>query len=293
MKRVFTALLLALSFGAALAADAPSPPALGHPALWRVTGKASTVYLFGSVHILSPGLAWRDKRVDDAIRAADTYVFETALDPGLVTRTIETKGSLPAGQSLRALLPPEAQKDLDEDLAILGIPEANIDSRRPWLVTIAMVGVKMSKDRKQPPTGVDLQITQEAQARGMPIRYLETPEQQLALIVPDDPKLELEAFEIFLHDFKNEALALDAMSNAWFTGDTGKLGTLILKEFDQHPIARKAMFDDRNKAWLKTLKDILDSDKGTFLVTVGAGHLLSDRGVPELLRRAGYKVEQL
>lgn len=291
MKKAILAFLAALLFGGAVAADAP--PILGHPALWRVTGKHSTVYLFGSVHVLSPALAWRDARVDAAIRAADTFYFEAPLDPNAVKQLIETRGSLPAGQSLRAMLPPESQKDLDEDLAMLGVPEANFDMRRPWLVTVAMTGLKFAKTNRTPPTGVDLQIVQEVQSRGKPLRYFETMEQQVALLVPDDPKLELEAFEVFLKSFKAQDTEMDALTGAWMAGDQDGLATLLMKGFAQHPIARKALFDDRNKAWLTPLESVLDNESGTFLVTVGAGHLLTERGVPALLRRAGYKVEEL
>ena len=293
MKKAILALLAALLFGGAFAAEQPKPSAMGHPGLWRVTGKHSTVYLFGSVHILAPGLAWRDDRVDAAIRAADTYYFEAPIDAGAMKRMIESRGSLPPGQSLHAMLPPDSQHDLDMDLAALGLPEANIDTRRPWLVTIAMMGMRMSKTNKTPPTGVDLQIVQEVQSRGRPMRYFETLEQQVALMAPDDPKMELESFEMFLKDFQKEDDGIDDMTAAWMAGDEDKLATLIMKGFAQHPLARKALFDDRNKAWLTTIEGVLDNESGTFLVTVGAGHLLTERGVPELLRRAGYKVEKL
>ncbi len=290
MKNAILGFLVALLVGGAFAADAPSA---GHPALWRVTGTHSTVYLFGSVHVLSPALAWRDARIDAAIRAADTFYFEAPLDQNAIRQFIETKGSLPAGQSLHTLLPPDAMKDFEDDLALLGVPEANFDTRRPWLVTVAMMGLKFAKANKAPPTGVDLQIVQEVQARGKPLRYFETLEQQVALLAPNDPKVELEAFEVFLKDFKTEDTEMDALTEAWMAGDQDRLATLLMKGFAQHPVARKALFDDRNKAWLKPLEDVLDKESGTFLVTVGAGHLVTERGVPALLRRAGYKVEEL
>jgi len=287
MKRIAAALILLLAFlGPSAAGDAP------HPALWKVAGKHCTVYLFGSVHILSPALVWRDARVDAAIASADTFFFETDIDSDAVKAFVAAKGSLPAGQSLRAILPPDAQKNLDDDVAALGMSEAALDTSRPWLATIAMIGVKSIKDGV-PPTGVDVNILAEARERKKPLRYFETVEQQFALIAPDDPKVELQSLEIFLKDFKNGDADVGPLVDAWIAGDEQRLAGLLMKGFDKYPAIRKAVFDDRNRAWIKTLESVLENETGTFFVTVGAGHLLTTNGVPALLSRDGYTVVTL
>lgn len=292
MRRLLAALLAFAFFAGASLAEDPGPPT-PHPALWRVTGKNCTVYLLGSVHILTPTLVWRDERIDKAVHDADTFYFETALDMPAVQKYIADKGTLPPGESLRAMLPPDSQKDLDDDIATLGVPEAAIDGRRPWLATIAMTGIKLFKSGTTPSAGVDVSIMADAKALGKPLRYFETIDQQMALLAPDDPKAELKAFEQFLKSFRKDDSEPGPMFDAWVTGDDDKLASLLMKGFDKHPDARKAMLDDRNKAWVKTLEGVLDGESGTFLVTVGAGHLLTERGVPALLRKDGYKVERV
>jgi uncharacterized protein YbaP (TraB family) len=287
MKRLAAALLLLFAFTGAAAADSPVP----HPALWKVQGKACTVYLFGSVHILSPSLVWRDARVDEAIAKADSFFFETSLDTDAIKSYIAAKGSLPPGQSLRTLLPPDAQKNLDDDFAALGVPEAAIDTRRPWLATLAMIGIKYAKGGA--PSGADIAILADAKARNKPLRYFETPEQQLALLAPDDPKVELQSFEMFLKDFKKDESDIGRLVDAWVRGDEQRLAQLLLKELEKYPDTRKVIFDDRNMAWAKTLEGVLDHESGTVFVTVGAGHLLTANGVPALLSRDGYTVTTL
>ena len=284
MRRFLTAFLLA--FACAGAAAAP------HPALWKVTGKHSTVYLFGAVHILSPTLQWRDARIGRAIDKADSFFFETALDKAPMLKYVAEKGSLPEGQSLRALLPPDSQKDLDDDFDALGAPEKLFDKRRPWLVTTAMIALKAAPLGTQP-TGVDVSIMADANSRGKPLRYFETMEEQLALIVPDDPQAELKDFEIFLKAFRHQGTEMAGLVDAWSRGDDALLTKLVMKGYDKDPQARKILFDDRNARWLTTLEGVLDNEDGTVLVTVGAGHLLGEHGVPALLRAAGYEVERL
>jgi uncharacterized protein len=290
MRWLLKVLCLLLLTATGAAADEPSA---AHPALWRVTGRNSTVYLLGSVHILSPTLAWRDGRIDKAVRKADGFFFETSLDSDAIARYVADKGSLPPGGSLRAMLPAAAQKNLDDDLASVGMPEASIDTRRPWYASIAMTAVKLTRTGESPAAGVDVAIMADAKASGKPIRYFETVEQQLALLGADDPKFELSTFVLFLKDYQKDDSDLEPLVNAWATGDDRRVADLLLKEIGKQPGLRKALFDDRNRRWAKTLKDVLDNETGTFLVTVGAGHLITDRGVPALLRRAGYRVERL
>ncbi len=273
MKSLLFALLAALLFGPALAHE-NTKPGPSHPSVWKVQGKAGTVYLFGSIHLLAPNVAWRDQRVEDLIHGADTFVFETALDSSAIAVLIAAQGTLPAGQSLRALLPPPSQKDLDDDVASVGVAEAGLDSRRPWLATLGLTALKMSRSGMSTPTGPDMELMHEAQSRGKPIRYFETLEQQMALLVPNDPKLELESFEAFLKDFRGQNMDMAPMVEAWRTGDDENLEALLMKSVGEHPAARKALFDDRNKAWIATLKDMLDNGSRTYFVTVGAGQLL-------------------
>ncbi len=45
----------------------------------------------------------------------------------------------------------------------------------------------------------------------------------------------------------------------------------------------------RNINWVNKLKDLLANN--TLVIAVGAGHLPGERGVINLLKKAGYKVE--
>jgi uncharacterized protein YbaP (TraB family) len=50
------------------------------------------------------------------------------------------------------------------------------------------------------------------------------------------------------------------------------------------------LLDDRNQAWVPKITAML-REKHTFFITVGAGHLTGPKGVPALLRAAGYTVD--
>ena len=54
------------------------------------------------------------------------------------------------------------------------------------------------------------------------------------------------------------------------SGDTKALDELVNGEFKDEPEARKALLEDRNRAWVPKLEAMLN-EKKVFFVTVGAG----------------------
>src|SRR5258708_21952469 len=55
--------------------------ALAEPPVWVVKDKNSEVVLFGSIHVLPPGLDWAPPVLDRALRNADDIWFELPIDP--------------------------------------------------------------------------------------------------------------------------------------------------------------------------------------------------------------------
>ncbi|MBX9729328.1 MAG: TraB/GumN family protein, partial [Sphingopyxis sp.] len=49
------------------------------PALWVVRDEDTTIYLFGTIHLLRPGLGWFDEAVKDAFDASDELKVEVVL----------------------------------------------------------------------------------------------------------------------------------------------------------------------------------------------------------------------
>ena len=60
-------------FAGILLATIVAVPALAEsPALWRLSDDDSEIWLFGTVHLLPPGLQWRSPAFEAAFAAADT-----------------------------------------------------------------------------------------------------------------------------------------------------------------------------------------------------------------------------
>lgn len=286
--------LLFLSFlCCAAAAAGPKPVIQAHPALWHVKGKLGNVYLFGSIHALPPTVRWRTPQVTKAMARADVFVFEVSNEPKALQRIaalVAAQGLLPPGQNLRALLPPAAQSDYDADLAATGLQPQLLADKRPWLAAIILEVGLMRQKHFLPQSGIDRAVMAEARAAKKPMRYFETVDQQFALMAPGNADLELSEFETDLKKLRTEADNLGPLLAAWSRGDAQKIGQLMDADLAGHPDAKKALLGDRNKRWALQIETML-LEKRTFFVTVGAGHLAGPKGVPALLRKAGYRVQ--
>lgn len=275
-------------------ADTASPKIVeAHPALWRVQSPHGTVYLFGSVHLLPQNVNWHTAEVNRAMHRASVFVFEIPIDDAAKARVqtlIATNGSLPAGQSLRGMLPSESQKDYDKALAYLGIPKAALDTKRPWLASLVLDTIVLMRRQQWAAFGVDVIMTGEAKDAGKKLRYLENLNQQIPLLMPLDPKVELEDFEVELKEIELADQELNTMTKAWETGDVNTIAEFNSHDFEGRPEARAVFLDNRNHAWVKQIEAMLREHK-TFFITVGAGQLAGKAGVPALLRADGYKVD--
>src|SRR5262249_41409359 len=112
-----------------------------HPALWTVHSKVATAYLLGSIHLLPSNMKWRTPAIDQAMKSADTYFFETSLDPVSIAEMgqfVLDHGSLPKGQSLRGMLDERTLVDYDRALAELHLPRDRFDTQRPWLASLSL-----------------------------------------------------------------------------------------------------------------------------------------------------------
>jgi len=291
-------LLLGLLLAPALALAQPSlqlslPQKSADPSLWHVKGPAGEAYLFGSVHVLPPGLAWQTPAIRRALARSDVYVFEVPQDEKAVAELsglMQQKGFLPPGQSLRGLLHREARSDYDAAVAASGLPPAAIDRDRPWLAGLQLMFGQMTKLHFDRDTGVEAVLSDRAAREHKQMRYLETISEQFALLAPDNDMLELEEFESGLKDLRDITAELDPMIKAWSAGDQASLDKLINGDLDQFPEARKELLDDRNARWVPKIEAML-KEKHVFFITVGAGHLTGPKGVPALLRKDGYRVD--
>ena len=88
---------------------------------------------------------------------------------------------------------------------------------------------------------------------------------------------------------ENDGDDMKEMLKAYKDQDLVKLEAMLMKSDAEISSFTDILLYNRNRNWVKKMKDLL---KGKSLVfAVGAGHLPGDQGVISLLRKEGYTVQ--
>ncbi|MBD3835824.1 TraB/GumN family protein [Brevundimonas sp.] len=291
------ALYFALSGQPALAQQAAVPaaqPAIqgDGPALWVVRDADSTLYLFGTVHVLRPTTGWSSPRVEAAFDSADEVWFEIS-DPdnqAAVMPLVQQYGLSP-DKPLSSILTAEEVAELDAAARTVGMTAAQLDPMRPWLAGLTLSVAPLVKAGYDPQSGVELVLKARAEAAGKPIKAFETIDKQIRILATMDEPVQLEFIRQTLEDFDDAVEMLDGMVDAWSRGDVAELDRVVVEDMkDTAPHVYQAILVDRNTDWANQIETLLQGS-GTAFIAVGAAHLAGDDSVQAILRKRGVAVE--
>ena len=79
------------------------------------------------------------------------------------------------------------------------------------------------------------------------------------------------------------------MIKAWKNGDLDELKEMLFREAEKYPDLMDLFLTARNLRWMDRLEQMLKQGEKV-MVLVGTGHLTSDTGLIELMRKRGYRV---
>ena len=218
-----------------------APPAVKDvdPALWVVKDADTTIYLFGSIHILKPGLGWFDDGVKTAFDGADQLVLELVEPPAAEAQVLFGKLAMDQqGKSLRSKMNDADRAVYDAAMGKLGIPSAAFDPFEPWAAAITMSLLAAQKSGFDPNSGVERQLTAAAKVSNKPIGGLETMAFQLG-VFDSLPEAEQIAFLVETAKMIDDVgSTTDKMVAMWASAETESLGRLMNEGADQPDIVR-------------------------------------------------------
>ncbi|WP_404481008.1 TraB/GumN family protein [Novosphingobium sp. BL-52-GroH] len=271
---------------APVAAAAPVSPPAAKPALWKVADADTTIWLFGTIHVLPEEVDWHTGPVAAAFDAAQELVTEIPMDDVAQSQEVITRKSLREdGRTLRAALSEPQRKAYEQAMAAIGLPPEAFDRNDTWLAALMLTLIPLKAAGYNTESGIDGQVAARARTRHLVNHAFETAEYQIDLFDTLPEATQRAYLGEVIEALPTVKADIDAMVAAWKAGDADHLAQL-LNEDESDPQMRKVLITDRNVAWAKWLEARLDRP-GTVFVAVGAGHLAGAGSVQEQLAAAG------
>lgn len=285
------------AFAQEAASQAPAAPrvvvpATGDgPALWSVSDADSTIYLFGTVHVLRPDTAWGSPKVDAAFDSASSVILEISNpdDQSAIAPLIQQHGVSPT-RPLSSLLTAEEIAHLDVAAQSIGASAAALDPLRPWLVALSLSIAPLVKAGYDPQSGVEMILKARAEAAGKSVGGLETIDEQVGILAGLSEEVQLDFLRATLEAYDDATTELDALVGAWATGDVetiNRLGVVEMRETSEE--IYQALLVRRNADWADQIQTLLAGSGVTF-IAVGSAHLAGDDSVQEILEDRGVEV---
>lgn len=275
---------LALLF-APLAHAQQAPLKDADPALWVVKDRDTTIYLFGTVHVLKPGLGWFDEAVKKAFDRSRQVMLEIVEPDAATMEGLLIKLGMDAnGPTISSQLPPDKLAAYRKILAELGAPVESYDHFKPWLPAVAISVGLLPKYGYDPQSGAEKVIAAAAKAAGKPLGGLETAEQQLGYFASLPRDRQLVFLEQTIDQVPDTAATLDQMVASWAKGDVRTLGIAMNKDVAGMPDMARILLTERNARWATWIAKRMRRP-GTVFLAVGAGHLAGPNSVQAFLEK--------
>jgi hypothetical protein len=277
----------------AVASIAVAGAACAEPALWVVKDHDSTIYLFGTVHLLRPESTWKSPKIQKAIDEAGDLTLEIVdVDNPQAMAPLVRKYGLDAARPLSARLSADDNARLEAVYKTLGLPPKALDPFKPWMAALTLAVLPLQKAGYDANSGVERLLKAAADARNEPVAGFETAEQQLKYFDDMPEAVQLQFLRQTLDEAPETVAKLDTIAKAWEAGDVDAIAREMNDEMRKDaPQVYDVLLTRRNEAFARQIKAKL-AGKGVSFVAVGAGHLAGPDSVQVQLRKLGVKAER-
>ena len=264
------------------------------PLLWSVRQGDTTVYLFGTVHLLPSDTDWMSGKLDDALNRSKRLSIELIDDDPVTMQLLVIKYGLDASHPLSQKLHAADREKLKLAATEAKLPngEQTLEPMRPWLAALVLTVTPLVQAGMDPSQGVDKQLKARMIKAGKPVDGLETSEQQIRILAGMPEPLQLDMLRETFHEIEEGPKKLQELIDAWKNGDIQTIAKLESTELQQEsPELYKQLIVDRNKAWAQIIaKRLRDPTGGTSIIAVGAGHLAGPDSLQKQLEGMGFTV---
>ena len=274
--------------------------------LWKVSGNGlnKPSYLFGTCHVATVKMTDSIPGFNDALTNCDAVYGE-----------IEKGDIAGAQQAMMAAIMAPADSTLSKVIDQASLAKADsvfrattqgmvsisqLETLKPAYVStqLALIMIMQSFPGFNPMEQIDFAIQGKASQLGKDLGGFETTEYQLNILYGKPISEQAESLVRTLAKLESAKASGIALAEAYKRQDLNGVFNCIIKEqndSDEPEWKKQRSIDEliynRNAAWAKKLQELMPEK--SLLVVVGAGHLPGERGLIDLLQKAGYTVEPM
>lgn len=322
------ALALALVVPAAAQDPAPTagattPPAApaSSPFLWRIEGKGTSAYLYGTIHLPDERVLAMPGTVEQAFAEADAFFAEIEATAAS-ERAVQEAAQLEAGVDPATYMTDATWARIEERLTRKGVPAAvrpYVRQMEPWAIGALLPTLDYFEEQAAGKAPLDKALYLRARTEGKEVGGLETVAEQLAVFGgftrEEHGRMLVDALDQ-LDDYEKKGRnPVEEMIGAWRSGDEKRLMELLDDGFGKDPVLRDRMESrllwQRNQLIAERIAARMAKDPSrTVFFAVGALHLPDPRrpeemteeqrrafdvkkGLVTLLRERGYRLERV
>jgi len=274
--------------------DAPSAAARteARPFLWRIDGTVPS-WLLGTFHLPDERVTDLPEVVERALADADALFAELDMDQAMSPALMNAM-RMPDGRTLRDVVPAELRERVGKRIGGEAVFTA-MNSMRPVVVAMQVLAPKQRSG-----TPLDLMLWKDAKSAGKEVGALETIEEQIAAMTAagiDGEVAMLRETLDHLDAYEKRGLDLvEEMIVAYCAGDTQRTVAFFEEMNGDGPwkVLGRTLLTDRNLRMAERIdRRLRDTPKKKFVFAVGAGHLIGETNVVDLLRARGFVVTRV
>lgn len=267
------------------------------PLAWRATlpGADGELLLLGSIHVLRQQDYPLPSLVDALYDQADAVLMELELDeidPLTMQAQLVSAALIGNRERLGDLLEPRLYALVDTEASRLGIELSMLDQFEPWFVALTLSSIGIAKLGYQPEMGLEQHLLAQARRDHKDILGLETLADQVAVFDTLSEPEQAALLEQTVQELHTTDLAMTSLIEAWRRGELQDLVSQLAEDFEDFPELYDELVLKRNAAWSDRLASLI-RDGRTFLVVVGALHLVGEGNVLERLEDRGFEITLL
>jgi uncharacterized protein YbaP (TraB family) len=265
----------------------------GASSVWKISKDGNILYLGGSIHILRDSDFPLPKVFDLAFSQAASLVLEANVEemgnPD-VAQYLMSQMYLREDQTLQSLLDLNTYEMLAAKTNEYGFPIDTISNFKPSMI-VSMLTMLQIEKYGFTEQGIDLHFLEKTKSANKPVKFLESVQSQINMLVSMGEGYENDFVQYYLEDMENTEVSLKAIVSDWSIGESATTEISLKEMKEKWPIIYRSLITDRHDMWIPQIENYLNSGSIHFVI-VGLAHIHGPDGLLRQLEDLGYIVKQ-